>query len=63
MSKLKTKTKTTKFREPYYNLTDSINAFQRTVGTSDVKLKELAKKMSELSSKINKHLEDNYIWD
>jgi hypothetical protein len=60
---IKKKVKTSKLRTPYYELSDAIIGFKSaTIGT-DVKLKDLAKKLSDLQSKIHKHLESNYIWD
>ena len=63
MAVIKKKVKTSKLRKPYYQLSDAIWGFKSaTVGT-DVKLKDLAKKLSDLNDKIYKHLESNYIWD
>lgn len=63
MKILKEKTRTSKLRKPYYELSDAVIGFKEaTVGT-DRKLKALAKKMSDLQDEIHKHLESNYIWD
>jgi hypothetical protein len=63
MAVIKKKVKTGKLRTPYYELSDAVSGFKSaTIGT-DVKLKDLAKKLSDLQSKIYKHLENNYIWD
>lgn len=59
----KEKTKISKLRNPYYELSDAVYGFKTaTVGT-DAKLKALAKKMSDLQDEIHKHLNANYIWD
>lgn len=59
----KEKTRTAKFRKPYYELSDAVNGFKSATGVTDPKLKELAKKLSSISDQIYKHLESNYIWD
>lgn len=59
----KQKKETGKLRKPYYELSDAVNGFKSAVVGTDVKLKELAKKMSDLENQIYKHLQANYIWD
>lgn len=59
----KEKTKTSKLRKPYYELSDAINGFKTATGGTDAKLKALSKKMSDLQNEINWYLQSNYIWD
>lgn len=58
----KTKPVTTKFREPYYKLADSIQAF-KTVSRGDVALKKLIDEMQLRLERIRKNLNENYDWD
>ena len=47
----------------HYELADSINIFKLAIVGTDLKLKELAKKLQDAQDKIHKHLQANYIWD
>lgn len=59
----KEKVKTSKLRQPYYELSDAVVRFKSATVETDMKLKSLTKKMDDLQNQIYRHLESNYIWD